>query len=231
MPQTCIITGASRGIGLAAALRLGRAGWKIAAAARDPARLEHAANEIRATGAECHTIPTDVGDPAAATRLVETAAARLGRIDLLVNNAGFAVLEPLERTSPADFDRTVAINISAVFHTTRAVWPLMKAQRGGVIVNLSSMSSIDPYTGFSIYGASKAWVNTFTRAVADEGKPFNIRVFAVAPGAVETQMLRGLFPDLPARHTLAPDAVAAVIESLSDDRMTAATGQTIFVRK
>jgi 3-oxoacyl-[acyl-carrier protein] reductase len=107
----------------------------------------------------------------------------------------------------------------------------MKSQGGGVLVNVSSMASVDPFRGFSIYGASKAWVNLFTQAIAEEGRPLGIRAFAVAPGAVETQMLRANFPDIPRDRTLEPADVAAVILSLCDERMRHCSGQTIFVRK
>jgi NAD(P)-dependent dehydrogenase (short-subunit alcohol dehydrogenase family) len=229
--RTCIITGASRGIGLATALRLARGGWNIVAAARNAAALEQAAAQILATGAACEPVIGDVSEAPAAAHLIEAAVARFGRIDLLVNNASYAVLKSLENTAVAEFDRIVAVNINAVFHTVRAAWPIMRAQRGGVIVNISSMASIDPFTGLSVYGGCKAWVNTFTRAIAAEGKPHGIRVFAVAPGAVETQMLRSMFPNMPAERTLLPDEVAGVIESLADDRMNPATGETIFARK
>ena len=107
----------------------------------------------------------------------------------------------------------------------------MRQQRSGVIVNISSVASVDPFPGFSIYGACKAWVNLFTKALAAEGKPLGIRAYAIAPGAVETSMLRSAFPDFPADHTLRPDDIAAAIEAVCDDRLAHSSGQTIFVRK
>ena len=121
--------------------------------------------------------------------------------------------------------------MAAIFHTTRAVWPLMKAQGGGVIINMSSMAAVDPFPGFAVYGASKAWVNLFSQATASEGKPHGIRVFSVAPGAVETGLMRASFPDFPADKTLAPDEVAAVILSLCEPALAPCSGQTLFVRK
>ena len=129
-----------------------------------------------------------------------------------------------------DFDTLYRMNIESVFHLTRAAWPLLKKQ-GGTIINVSSQAAVDPFPGFAAYGASKAWVNAFTRACATEGKPDGIKVFGVAPGAVETDMLRGLFPDFPKDQTVTPDHVAAMIEWLLDERCRYSTGQIVDVRK
>jgi NAD(P)-dependent dehydrogenase (short-subunit alcohol dehydrogenase family) len=229
--KTCVITGASRGIGLATALRFARLGCRIVAAARNAERLGQAAVQIRAAGGECEPVVVDVSIPEEAERLIQRTVERFGRVDVLVNNAGFAVLKPVDQTELAELERSLAVNVRAVFCTTRAAWAVMKRQGGGVIVNVSSAASVDPFSGFSVYGACKAWVNLFTQATADEGRKLGIRVLAIAPGAVETEMLRSLFPDLPADQTLDPAIVAAVIEALCDERLAYAAGQTIFLRK
>ncbi len=229
--QVAIITGASRGIGLATALRLARAGCDIVAAARNETDLRRAAEQISGAGTACEPVPVDVGAPAAAPALIKVARERFGRIDVLVNNAGAAPLADLTELSVADYELVRAVNMDAVFHLTRAVWPIMKAQGAGVIVNVSSRSSVDPFPGFAVYGASKAWVNIFTQAVANEGKPYGIRAYAVAPSGVETGMFRELFPDVPGDRVLQPDDVAAVIESVCDQRMAHCTGTVIHVQQ
>ncbi len=226
-----VITGASRGIGLATAERAARRGAGVVLAARGADRLEQAAARIRALGAACEAVAADVSTRSGAESLIERAVQRFGRIDVLVNNAGTASLRPVDQTSDQDFDASIGANVASVFYLTRRVWPVMRQQRSGVIVNISSIAAFDPFPGFSVYGACKAWVNTFTLATAAEGKPLGIRVFAVAPGAVETQMLRSAFPDLPAEQTLAPDDVAAAIEGLCDERFAHSVGQTIVVRR
>ena len=173
----------------------------------------------------------DIGRREDAEAVIAAGVQHFGGVDVLVNNAGFGVLKPIDQTDPADMETTFAVNCHSIFHTTRAVWPVMTQQGGGVIVNVSSMASLDPFPGFSVYGACKAWVNIFSKATAGEGKPLGIRVYAVAPGAVETQMLRDVVPDLPTDQTLDPDDVAAAIEAVCDKRMRAASGQTICVRK
>ncbi|MGD8450511.1 MAG: SDR family oxidoreductase [Phycisphaerae bacterium] len=229
--KTCVITGASRGIGLATALRFARQGMNVVAAARGAEGLEHAAESIRSAGGTCEAVVADVAQAADAARLIVRARERFGRVDVLVNNAGCAVLKPLPELSHEDFDDQLAVNVGGVFHVTQAAWPVMVEQGGGVIVNVSSLSSVDPFRGFSVYGACKAWVNLFTQAAASEGKDVGIRVYAVAPGAVETGLLRNIFPDLPAAHLLEPEQVAEVITSLCEERLSPCSGQTFFVRK
>lgn len=229
--RTCLITGGSRGIGLATGLRMARAGYDVVVSSRGEAELKQAAEQIAAVGVRAEAISADVSQPTDAERLIKDTQKRLGRLDVLVNNAGTAPLMSIEEMDTEAFERVFTLNNAAIFHLTKAAWPLMKAQGGGTIVNISSMASLDPFPKFAVYGASKAWVNVFTRAVASEGKPLGIRVYSVAPGAVETKMLRSVFPDLPAENTLDPDDVAAVIESVCDARMAHCTGETVFVKK
>lgn len=229
--KTVIVTGASRGIGLATALRFGRAGYSVVIAARSASGLESALKQVREIGAACEAVPVDVGTAAGAREVVDIAKSRFGNVDVLVNNAGAAPLASIPDTSDADFEQCISANVASVFYCTRAVWPLMRDSGGGTIVNLSSVASVTPFPGLSVYGGAKAWVSTFTRAAADEGKRHGIRVFAVAPGATETQMLRRHFKDIPESDTLDPDDVAALIESCCGPAMRHSVGQTIFVRK
>lgn len=229
--KVAIITGASRGIGLATAQRLARGGYAVVLAARSAAGLEAALPQIAETGAACEAVPVDVGRLEGARELIDVAVRRFGRIDLLVNNAGAAPHMQIDEFTDKAFAESIATNIAAVFYTTRAAWPIFRDQNGGVIVNISSMASVDPFPGLGVYGASKAWVNLFTKATANEGRKLGIRAFCVAPGAVETAMLRGAFPDFPRDQALAPDEVARVIVGLADESFAAATGQTVFVRR
>ncbi|RME41365.1 MAG: SDR family oxidoreductase, partial [Planctomycetota bacterium] len=149
----------------------------------------------------------------------------------LVNNAGIAPLGSIEEMPPSRFDELHAVNVRGVYLCCRAVWPVMKRQGGGTILNISSVASADPFPGFTAYGATKAWINGWTRGLADEGKAHGIRVFAVAPGAVETRMLRDALPDFPPEHALDPREVAAFLHTLTQPACRYASGQTIFFRK
>jgi len=229
--RVCIITGGSRGIGLATALRMARGGARVVLVARQAGALARAAQQVRASGGSCETITADVGVEVDAQRVIATTVDLCGRVDVLVNNAGVAPLGALDTFSTADFSATLSTNIAAVFYMTRGAWGVFRRQGAGLIVNISSLAAIDPFPGFAAYGASKAWVNLFTQAVAAEGKPLGIRAFAVAPGGVETDMLRRAFPDFPRDQTLAPDDVAALVEAVCEPRFAGASGQTIYVRK
>jgi 3-oxoacyl-[acyl-carrier protein] reductase len=230
-PPVCVVTGGSAGIGLAVGLRFGRGGYRVVICGRDPGRLEAARAAAAAVAPDCLAMPLDVGQPGEAARLIDDTVKRFGRVDVLVNNAGHAPMAPLEALSAADFELALAVNVGAVFHATRAVWPAMRGQGRGVVVNISSLASVDPFPGFSVYGACKAWVNLFTKAIADEGRPLGIRAYAVAPGAVETPLLRRLFANFPAEQTLSPDAVADVVAAVCEDPLRHASGSTLFVRK
>ena len=154
-----------------------------------------------------------------------------GRIDALANVAGSAPLQPIPRIKDADLDECLAVNLKSVIYTTRAVWPAFKQQKSGAIVNVSSMASVDPFTGFNMYAAAKAGVNLFTKATADEGKRLGIRAFAVAPGAIETPMLRANFPAkvIPEANALDPILVAGVIRDLLTGARTAEPGETLLL--
>jgi NAD(P)-dependent dehydrogenase (short-subunit alcohol dehydrogenase family) len=228
--RVCIITGGSSGVGLALALRFAERGYRIVTCGREAATLQQAHEKIAAAAPACVAVPLDLAEPQAAGRLIALARDHYGRLDVLINNAGFAPRAPLTEISADDFRQSIAVNVEAVFRCTKAAWPLL-ARQGGVIVNISSLASIDPFPGFSVYGACKAWVNLFTKAMADEGRSLGIGVFSIALGAVETRMLRGLFPDFPVSQTLTPEEVADVVLGLCAEPMRYATGQTLLVRK
>lgn len=227
----CVVTGGSAGIGLAAAREFGRRGHRVVICGRSAETLAEASKHLAAVAPGFLALQLDVAEPNAPARLVDAAVKHFGRLDVLVNNAGAAPMGPLDQLAEADFEEAVAVNVAAIFRTTRAAWPVMKRQGGGVLVNISSLASVDPFPGFSVYGACKAWVNLFTRAAADEGRPHGIRVFSLALGAVETRLLRGLFADFPAEQALSPEEVARLVAALCDEPMRHASGQTLFVRK
>jgi len=226
-----IVTGGGRGIGRAICRRFADSGAQVVAAARSQNELDETKSLIEQSGGRCETILTDVTQPDQIGHLIETTVSRFGRIDVMVNNAGVALLGNIEELTPELFESMLTVNVRAMYHGCRAVWPVMKKQREGVIINTSSVSSVDPFPGFAGYGASKAWVNMWTKAMADEGKNLGIRVFAIAPGAVETQMLRGAFPDFPEEQVLAPEDIAEMFYTVAQPSCRFSTGQTIFVKR
>ena len=200
--QVIVITGASRGIGQATALTLARAGAQIVAVARSEDGLAETQSLIKSKGGRCHTVPADLSSFEAVSELIVSTRCDFGRVDVLINNAGAAPVLNMQNCDVAVFDRMMAINCHAVVYACRAVWPIFIEQGGGRIVNISSVAAVDPFQGFQAYGASKAWVSTFTKALAQEGREYNIRVHAIAPGAVDTRMLRDNFSDFPVDQCL-----------------------------
>ncbi|HSW46869.1 MAG TPA: SDR family oxidoreductase [Phycisphaerae bacterium] len=223
-----IVTGAGRGIGRAIASRLANRGMKVLAVARTAGDLAKTA--AAATGGVCLPHPADVTRSDQVAAMVQRATEEFGRLDVLVNNAAVAPLATVEQITDTMLADTLAVNVSAVVYACRAAWPALKRSRG-TIINISSVAADDPFPGFALYGATKAWVNVFTRALAAEGRADGIRVFAVGPGAVETEMLRKAFPDFPADQTLQTDDIATAVEWMLDERTRYMTGQTIYVKK
>ena len=188
--KVAIVTGASAGIGHGSALALAESGANIVLAARTADRLEAAAAEIRKTGVKALAIPTDVNDLAQLQRLVDTTLKELGRIDVLVNNAGGTAPSPALHLDVKDFEAAFHFNVGTAFQLSKLCAPHM-AKDGGAIVNISSAMSymVDP--GFVAYGTAKAALSHLTRLLACEWAP-TIRVNALAVGATETEAL-GMF--------------------------------------
>ncbi len=228
--RVAIVTGAGRGIGRATVLRLVSRGANVVAASRTAAELDETVFLTSGLPGRCVSHVADVTRPAEVQGLIDRAVREFGRLDILVNNAGLAPVSPIEKMDDAVFTDMIATNVHAVFFACRAAWSHLRSSRG-VVVNLSSVAAFDPFPGFTAYGASKAWVNAFTAALANEGREQGVRVFAVAPGAVETSMLRQAFPKFPADRTLDPDDVAAMIEWLLDERCRYSSGQTVVIRR
>ncbi len=222
--KAVIVTGAGSGIGREACLLLAAAGYDLALVGRRRDALQSTAREARdqASGrVDTELIPTDLCD-AQATRAVAGAThKRFGRIDAVANIAGAAPMMPIEKMTAEDCQLCIDTNLTGVVNLTAAVWPIMREQGGGVIVNVSSVASVDPFPGFAVYAATKAALNMFTRCCADEGQDAGIKAVAVAPGAVDTPMLRALFDEkaMPPEKTLsAADVARAVVDCLTGKR-------------
>lgn len=209
----CLVTGGTKGIGLATAKRFAAAGYRIASCGRDAEQLGKAEAEINATGVECLFTETDLADVQQAKSFAQKVVEKFGRVDVLINNAGMAPLAPFDELTEETFEATVNVNVKSIFYVTQIVWRQMKRQEQkekgrAVVINISSLAAVDPFPGFSLYGSTKAWLDLMTHALAAEGKDDSISVYSIRPGAVETSMLRGLFPDFPADQCVKPSDVA-----------------------
>lgn len=225
-----LITGAGSGIGRATAVALAREGYRLALVGR---RAEPLAQTAAALPSGSHSIQiiADVAKPEDAARMIDAAAAAFGRLDALVNNAGFAPLLPIDRTTPEILRQVYNTNALGPAYAIARAWPIFVRQRRGCIVNLSTLGTFDPFPGFFAYAAAKAAVNLMALSCANEGREHNIRAFAIAPGAVETEMLRANFPEsvIPRSKTLPPESVAQVIVECVLGKRDEQNGRTIIV--
>lgn len=232
--KVAIVTGAGSGVGRDTALLMADAGYAVVLVSRTESDLQATADYIHQEGrpdAVTLVIPTDVTDSAAVDEMVQATLDKFGRIDAVANCAGSAPLQPIEKLTDGIIDAALNVNLKSVMYITRAVWPSFRKQKRGAICNISSMASIDPFKGFNAYAAAKAGVNLFTKATADEGKRFNVIAAAVAPGAIETKMLRQNFPEkaIPQANTLDPLMVAGVVRDVLTGTREITPGETLLL--
>jgi NAD(P)-dependent dehydrogenase (short-subunit alcohol dehydrogenase family) len=188
--RVALITGAGRGIGRAIAEGFAREGADLALAARRKIELEKTAENIQAIGRKTLIIPADVSNSASVENLVRMVLSEFGQIDVLVDNAGRQPpIGSLLECDPEDWVQTINVNLIGTMLCCKAVLPGMIERRQGKIINLSGGGATAPRPNFSAYAASKAAVVRFTETLAEELKPFNIQVNAIAPGAINTRML------------------------------------------
>jgi NAD(P)-dependent dehydrogenase (short-subunit alcohol dehydrogenase family) len=227
--NVAIITGDGRGIGRAIAQELAGRGYGLVITARTKTDLD----ETAAGCGDALVVQGDVTEPAHCQRVVAAALERFGRIDAVVNNAGVAPLRSMEQITVDEWNQIMETNLSAAFYLIKAAWPVFVKQKSGVIVNISSVASRDPFAGLGAYGAAKAGLNVLGLALAREGAAHNIRVHTVAPGAVETQMLRKIVSrkEIPTEKTLTPEEVARVVAQCIGGELQYTSGEVIYLHK
>jgi short-subunit dehydrogenase len=188
--RVAVITGASSGIGAATAVACGRAGMRVALAARRADRLERVAAEVRAAGGEARAVPTDVADEAAVRALVDGTAAAWGRLDVLMNNAGAGIVAPVEQTTAAEFERLMRVNFHAAVVGTLAALPHMRRQGRGHLVNVASVLGKRASPFRAAYVASKFALVGFSEALRMELAGAGIHVTCVCPVGTATEFAR-----------------------------------------
>ena len=185
--KTALVTGGSRGIGLAIAHRLGEMGAHVSICARDKSRLETATNELKRKGIRALGMHADVTLPSDVELLVQQTEASLGSIEILVNNAGTGYFGPVQAATEAVWDSVLDTNLKGVFLLTKAVASGMIERRGGHIINIASLAGKNSFAGGAIYCASKWGLLGFTHSAAEDLRAYGIRVSAVCPGSVATE--------------------------------------------
>src|SRR5271163_570450 len=182
------VTGASSGIGEATALACARAGAAVALAARRGDRIEALAQRIIADGGTAIAVPTDVGEESDAQAFVARAHAELGRLDVLVNNAGVMLLGPIENADTEEWRRMIHANVFGVLYCTHAALPLMSEQGSGHVVNVSSVAGRVARAGSGVYNLTKFGVGAFSESLRQEAVALGVRVTLIEPGAVATEL-------------------------------------------
>lgn len=187
--KVIIITGASSGMGEAAARHLAAEGASVVVAARRGDRIDSLANEIRDAGGKALSVATDVTSPKDMESLAAVAMDNFGRIDVLINNAGVMPLSPIERLKIDEWNQMIDVNFKGVLYGIAAVLPWMKAQKSGHIINTASVAAYKVFPASAVYSATKFAVRALTEGLRQEVKAYNIRTTIIAPGAVKTELL------------------------------------------
>ncbi|HXW51477.1 MAG TPA: 3-oxoacyl-ACP reductase family protein [Candidatus Acidoferrales bacterium] len=232
-----LVTGAGTGIGRAIAHKLAREGASLVLVGRRREPLEAVRQELSGLGGTALVHPADVADPSQASDLVAAATAHLGRLDILVNNAGKTFDALILRLRWEALDESLAINLKSMFYLSAAAGKVMLSQKSGAIVNITSVVALTGNAGQSAYVAAKAGVIGLTKSLAQELGSRHIRVNAVAPGFIETEMTQALPPAVKdsylgrigLRRFGSAEEVANVVAFLASDEAAYITGQVIAV--
>jgi len=237
--RTALVTGGNRGLGLAFARGLAQAGAQVVIASRDADRNRGAIEALAADGVEVGAIDVDITRPGAADRMVAEAVERLGRLDILLNNAGIAIHRPALDVTDEEWNGVIDLNLNALWKSSVAAGRVMKDQGGGVILNTGSISSIivNRPQWQPAYNASKAAVHQLTKSLAAEWAPYGIRVNAIAPGYVKTEMApvdeprfrRHWIEDAPMQRYATPEEIAPTVVYMVSDASAFMTGSVVVI--
>lgn len=217
--KVIVITGASSGLGEAAAKMLSSQGAIVVLAARRKDRIEALAEELNANGGRSLAIETDVTDVEQMKKLVDSAVNEFGRVDVMINNAGLMPLSPLEQLRIDDWNKMIDVNIKGVLYGIAAALPYMKKQQSGHFINVSSVAGHVVNPGSAVYAGTKHAVRVISEGLRQEVKPYNIRTTIVSPGAVATELpdsvtdpdVSAMMKDFYGKNAIPADSFARVV--------------------
>ena len=213
--MTALVTGASRGIGLAIARELADIGYNLALVARSEEALKKIAAEIEAAHpVTVKTITADLAQEESYGRIITETVQQFGGIDLLVNCAGLAQQGGFTEVEPAEWDTIFAVNAKAPFFICKEALPFLKNSPKPIIINIASVVGFKGYINQSVYSSSKHALTGFTKVLAKEVQPFGIRVHLISPGGVATEMVTKMRPDIKPEELLQPEEIAEIVRFL-----------------
>lgn len=225
--KVIIVTGGGRGIGRSAAITLAENGARVAVVAKTETEVNETAEKIIQKGYDALPVVTDVSDEIQVKEMVKEVNDKFGTVDVLVNNAGVAIVNSLADSKTEDWDLTMAVNLKGTFLCTREVIGPMMERRSGKIINISSRAGREPFADFTAYCTSKYGIIGFTESLAVEMSKYNVFVNAVSPDRVVTKMSTGSIPDGDYSDWLKPEDLADLFVFLSSDASNSVNGAVI----
>lgn len=224
--QTALVTGGSKGIGRAICLALAKEGANIIIAARNENEIKETMDKLKEMGSKSLAIQADVRSEEDVRRLISMTIDKCGKLDILINNAGVAYKKRLEETTLEEYEKIIDTNLKGVFLCTKYAIPYIRGSKNGKIINISSVGGLHGLPDFSVYCASKFGVNGITESIASELEG-EIKVYAVCPGAVDTDMYRSLFSNIP---PLKPEHIAEKVLELASPDSKVTSGKIIEIQ-